>query len=360
MRIVKVNTKNNTYDIRIGPGLLSQMGQQLRDLGLPDKVIIITDSIVDDIYADTVEDHLKQNEFEALRLVIPPGENQKSLRSATSLYTKLCDAHAERSTPVIALGGGVIGDLAGFAAATYMRGIPLIQVPTTLLAQVDSSIGGKVAVNSGTLKNIIGAFYQPKLVISDINALKTLDSRQMGNGLAEIIKYGIIRDTNFFNYIEKNLDSIRALNNDIVEETIFRSVQIKTHFIELDEQDLGARQILNFGHTVGHGIESVSNFKISHGEAVALGMIAAAKISFNIGILERAELARLELLIKHAGLPFKIPSRKIDGIIQALSHDKKIVNGRIRFVLVQRIGDALMPQAIDIKTIEQTLFNWNE
>jgi 3-dehydroquinate synthase len=294
------------------------------------------------------------------RVVIPPGENQKSLRTAVNLYTRLCDTHAERTTPIVALGGGVIGDLAGFVAATYMRGIPIIQIPTTLLAQVDSSIGGKVAVNSGNLKNMIGAFYQPKLVISDINVLKTLDSRQMCNGFAEIIKYGIIQDANFFSYIEKNLDSIRALNNDIVEEAVFQSVQIKTHFIELDEQDLGNRQMLNYGHTVGHGIESASNFKISHGEAVALGMIAAAKISFNVSILEKAELTRISLLIKNAGLPFNIPTRKIDGIIQALRHDKKIVNGKIRLVLIKGIGNALMPQDVDIKTIEQTLINWNE
>jgi 3-dehydroquinate synthase len=360
MRIVKVNTRNNTYDIRIGLDLLEHTGQQLRDLGFSNKIIFITDTIVGNLYADKVEYNLKQNGFEVTSLVIPPGEKQKSLRSAGNLYIRLCVAHAERNTPIVALGGGVIGDLAGFVAATYMRGIPIIQIPTTLLAQVDSSIGGKVAVNSDNLKNMIGAFYQPKLVISDINVLKTLDSRQIGNGLAEIIKYGVIRDANFVSYIEKNLDSIRALNNDIIEETVSQSVQIKTHFIELDEQDLGARQMLNFGHTFGHGIESASNFKISHGEAVALGMIAAAKISFNIGILEKAELTRIGLLIKNARLPFKMPTRKIDGIIQALTHDKKIVNGKIKFVLIKGIGNALMPQDIDIKTIEQTLINWNE
>jgi 3-dehydroquinate synthase len=360
MRIVKIQTRDNTYNIRIGPNLLNQTGQQLRDLGFTDKVIIITDSIVNDLYANTVEDNLKQNGLEVSTLVIPPGENQKSLRTAANLYTKLCNVNAERSTPIVALGGGVIGDLAGFVAATYMRGIPLIQIPTTLLAQVDSSIGGKVAVNSGTLKNMIGSFYQPKLVISDISLLKTLDSRQIGNGLAEIIKYGIIRDANFFSYIENNIDSIRALNDGIVEEAIFRSVQIKTHFVELDEQDLSTRQILNFGHTVGHGIESASHFKISHGEAIALGMIAAIKISFNIGILEKAELIRLVSLIKYARLPFKMPSRKIDRIIESLSHDKKILNGRTRFILIEGIGNALMPQDIDIKTIEQALYNWNE
>ena len=193
------------------------------------------------------------------------------------MYSKLCDACVERTTPVLALGGGVIGDLAGFVASTYLRGIPLIQVPTTLLAQVDSSIGGKTAVDHGRLKNMIGTFYQPRLVFSDISLIKSLDGRQVGTGLAEVIKYAVIKDAAFFDYLEKNIDRVFAFDDKVLENIVYRSAKIKAEIVEKDEKDVGLRRSLNFGHTVGHAVESASNFSLSHGEAVALGMLAAAE-----------------------------------------------------------------------------------
>jgi 3-dehydroquinate synthase len=258
------------------------------------------------------------------------------------------------------LGGGVIGDLAGFVAATYLRGVPLIQIPTTLLAQVDSSIGGKVAIDHGQLKNKIGAFYQPKLVITDIATLKTLDTKTLIDGLAEVIKYAVIRDKEFLTYIEGNLDKIKSLDNKALEEIVFRSAKIKVEIVEKDEKDLGLRAILNYGHTVGHAIESASDFKVEHGKAVAIGMLAAAKISNRMGILDKNELLRLKSLIERAGLPTKIPNLKVKEIIQTIKHDKKILRGKIRFVLPKLIGRVFITDEVSLSLVEQILVDWNE
>ncbi|TET26403.1 MAG: 3-dehydroquinate synthase [Dehalococcoidia bacterium] len=351
---------SSSYDVHIGPGMLTQTGHWLMESGLSDRAVIITNPIVKELYGEALEQNLAREGFEAVTLQVPDGEEQKSLDTATSLYHELSKCYAERTTPIIALGGGVIGDLAGFVAATYLRGVPLVQIPTTLLAQVDSSIGGKVAVNHDQLKNKIGAFYQPKLVISDISTLKTLPDKEFANGLAEVIKSAVVWDREFFTYLEMNLDSLKALSDRELEEAVFRSVKIKAEVVEKDEKDLGLRSILNYGHTIGHAIETAADFGIGHGEAIAIGMIAAARISNRMGILDIKELNRLTDFIRRADLMIETPRLALERIIQAVRHDKKVMAGKIRFVLPKAIGDVFITDKVEPSLMEQVLVGFNE
>ncbi len=355
MKKVRVKLGSNSYHIHIGRGLLTQTGLKLKEIGFSDKLVIITDPTVRSLYGNTLKESLTGSGFKVLILEIPEGEEQKSLETAGRLYRELTDFYAERTTPLLALGGGVIGDLTGFVAATYLRGVPLIQIPTTLLAQVDSSIGGKVAVNHGLMKNKIGTFYQPRLVISDITTLKTLTAGELSDGLAETIKYGVIRDEELFTYLEENIDRIKGLDERTLETIVFRSAKIKAEVVGKDERDFGLRNILNYGHTVGHAIESVSDFKVRHGEAVAIGMLAAARISNRLGRLDKNELIRLKNLITGAGLPTAVPSLQLEGLMQAMKHDKKILQGKVRFVLPNSIGKVFITEEVSPSLIEQAL-----
>lgn len=360
MKRVRVRLGKNGYNVYIGFQLLTQTGARLRRLGFDGKLVIITDPTVRSLYGNSLRQSLAGNGFEVLMLEVPAGEEQKSLETASRLYQALTDFYAERTTPILALGGGVIGDLSGFVAATYLRGVPLVQLPTTLLAQLDSSIGGKVAVNHDNLKNKIGAFYQPKLVLSDITSLKTLPNGELSDALAEAIKYGAIRDAELFAYIEQNLEAIKALDDTALETIVTRAAMIKAEIVEKDERDFGLRNILNYGHTLGHALESVSDFRIRHGEAVAIGMVAAARISQLLGDFERKEVTRLSRVISGAGLPTSLPGLEINKLIQAMKHDKKNVRGNIRFVLLKSIGEAYTSDEVTPAIIEQTLANWNQ
>jgi len=355
MKKVRLRLGSNSYDICVGSGLLTQTGQQLKEIGFSDRLIIITDPIVKSLYGNTLKQSLASGGFKVIILEVPEGEEQKSLEAAGNLYSELSNFYAERTTPILALGGGVIGDLAGFVAATYLRGVPLIQIPTTLLAQVDSSIGGKVAVNHGQLKNKIGAFYQPRLVISDINALKTLPGEEFINGLAEVIKSAVVWDKEFFDFLERSLDKAKSLDDRALEEIVFRSARIKAEVVEKDEKDLGLRSILNYGHTVGHAIESALDFKIEHGRAVAVGMLVAGRISNKLGMLDKNELIRLEDVIGRAGLPTAVPNLKLEKVMQAIEHDKKVLRGKIRFVLPRAIGEVFITDEVSLSLIEQVL-----
>ncbi|MFH0768145.1 MAG: 3-dehydroquinate synthase [Chloroflexota bacterium] len=360
MKRVRVKLGTNSYSIHIGSGLLTQTVHLLKETGLGDKLVIITDPTVRSLYGNNLKQSLTSSGIKVVILEVPEGEDQKSLDTAGRLYQELTDFYAERTTPILAVGGGVIGDLTGFVAATYLRGVPLIQIPTTLLAQVDSSIGGKVAVDHGLLKNRIGAFYQPRLVITDITTLKTLTTGQLSDGLAEVIKYGVICDEELFAYLEENLELIRALDNKALETIVFRSAKIKAELVEKDERDFGLRNILNYGHTVGHAIESVSDFKVSHGKAVAIGMVVAARISNKLGILAENDAARIRNVIARADLPTKIPGFEPSRLIQAMGHDKKTLQGKIRFVLPESIGNASINDEVNLPLIEQTLVECNE
>lgn len=355
MKNIRVRLGRRSYNIRIGTGLLTQVGPMLKEMGYTDKAVIITDPTVKKLYGHSLKRSLTASGFKVALLEVPEGEEQKSLETAGRLYNELTEFYAERTTPILALGGGVIGDLAGFVAATYMRGVPLVQIPTTLLAQGDSSIGGKVAVNHGLLKNKIGAFYHPRLTISDISTLKTLSPRELSDGLAEIIKHGAILDGEFFSYLEENLDKIKSLDDQVLERVVSRSAKIKAGVVEKDELDLGLRNILNYGHTVGHAIESVSELKVWHGEAVAIGMLAEARISNRLGILTEDEVARIKNLIAQAGLPTELPSLELEKLIQAMKHDKKILQGKLRFALPKSIGEAFITDEVNASLIEQAL-----
>ena len=360
MRIIKVRLGSNSYNIHIGSGLLAQTGRLLEENGFAGKLVIITNPIVKRLYGNALKQSLARDGFKVTVLQVPDGEEQKSLEVAGRLYNELSDFYAERTTPVLALGGGVIGDLTGFVAATYLRGVPLIQMPTTLLAQVDSSIGGKVAVNHGRLKNRIGAFYQPRLVISDVSTLKTLPTKEFNGGLAEVIKYAVISDNDFFTYLETNLDQIKSVDERLLEEIVYRSAKIKAEIVEKDERDVGLRNILNYGHTVGHGIESASDFKVEHGKAIALGMLAAARISNKLGLLDKTELVRLKSLIRRADLATELPALEVEKIIQAIRHDKKILRGKIRFILPKALGKVFITDKVSLSLVQRVLVNWNE
>jgi len=355
MKKIKVALGSKSYEVYIGSGLLTQAGHWLSENGFSGKLVIITDTTVNKLYGEALGQRLTEDGFSVSTLLVPEGEEQKSLETAGRLYHELTGSHAERATPILALGGGVIGDLAGFVAATYLRGVPLVQIPTTLLAQVDSSVGGKVAVDHGQLKNMIGAFYQPRLVIADTNALKTLSAEELANGLAEVIKSAAIRDKNFFAFLEENFDRIKALDEKALEESVFQSVKIKAEVVGKDELDSGLRNILNYGHTIGHAIESVSDFSVGHGRAVAIGMLAAARISNKMGMLDENEVVRLKKVIEQAGLPTKMPDFKVAEIMQAMRHDKKVLRDKVRFVLLKSIGNVFITDEVSPSLVEQAL-----
>ena len=355
MRKVKVNLENRSYPVVVGDGVLKEAGSRLKELGIDDRLVIITNPVVQRLYGNGLKDSLLTDGFKVDVLMVADGEGHKSLDVAGGLYNELTAVYAERATPILALGGGVIGDLAGFVAATYLRGVPLVQIPTTLLAQVDSSIGGKVAVNHGKLKNKIGAFYQPRLVLSDTAVLKTLPPLEFANGMAEVIKSAVIRDRDFFAFIETNIGKIREMDEAVLEEVVFRSAGIKARVVEQDEDDLGLRNILNFGHTIGHAIETVSDFGVEHGQAVAMGMAAAAEIARRMGVLKDSELARLKIVIEGAGLPVGMLRLDTKKLIAAMRHDKKIVGGKVRFVLPRAIGDVFVTNEVDLSLVKEVL-----
>jgi len=355
MKTIDVRMGQNSYSIHIGSGILSQTGQRLKELGYGGKAVIITNPVVKKLYAVIVKQSLVDAGYQTKVLEVPDGEEFKSLESAGKLYQQLAEFGAERSTPILALGGGVIGDLAGFVAATYMRGAPSVQLPTTLLSQCDSSIGGKTAVNHGLLKNEIGAFYQPKMTITDISTLKTLPTEELTGGLSEVIKHAVIKDEQFFVYLEEHFDLIKALDDNVLETIVAKSAQIKAEIVESDERDMGLRNILNFGHTVGHAVESVTNFQVAHGQAVAIGMVAAAKIALELDILDSGNVTRLIKLLEKAGLITKLPLMEVKQVMQAMRYDKKVCHGKIRFVLPRTIGQVFITDDVSPAIVEKVL-----
>jgi 3-dehydroquinate synthase len=360
LRIVKVRLGRRGYDIRIGRELLGQVGLWLRPKLPSDKAIIITNPTVDRLYGDILKRSLGQAGYKPALLLVPEGEEHKSLDTAAKLYAGLQAVRADRTTPILALGGGVIGDLTGFVAATYMRGLPFVVLPTTLLAQVDSSIGGKTAVDHGPLKNNIGVFHQPSLVVSDTLTLPSLPPIEVSNGLGEVIKYAVIRDRALFSLIERNLDKIRSFDNLVLEEIVVRSASIKAVVVEKDEKDTGLRNILNFGHTIGHAIESASDFRIEHGQAVSIGMVSACIISNKMGIFKAKELARLKKLLLAAGLPVAVPRLDLARVIKAMEHDKKVRNGKMRFILPRSIGKVFISEDVSFALAIEVLERNNE
>ena len=353
MHILRVSPSR--YNVYIGPGAMDEIPGGLKLSRTGKRLFLVTNPAVFELHGFNLKEKLQAAGFEVETLIVPEGEDFKSLETAGSLYTELASLLAERSTPILALGGGVIGDLAGFVAATYMRGIPLVQIPTTLLAQVDSSIGGKTAVNHGKLKNQIGAFYQPSAVFSDSSVLRTLPPGHISNGLAEVIKSAVIGDPQLFRLLEQNMGQVLGLEQKTMDAVIARTAGLKARVVNKDERDKGLRNILNLGHTTGHAIETVTCYKINHGTAVAIGMMVAARISRRMGLFSERDLGRLTGVIMAAGLPTSMPDISTADVLDAVKHDKKVSAGRLKFILPVGIGKVTISDSVSLEMVAQAL-----
>ena len=357
MKTVKVELKKRSYNIVIGCGISSLLGRQIRVLGLGTDAFIITNSLVKNKFGRVLENALKASGISSRFRIIPDTEKSKSVETAAAVIKDLAVFDKGRKVFIIAFGGGVVGDLSGFVASIYKRGIPYIQIPTTLLAQVDSAIGGKTAIDLSTGKNLVGAFYQPRLVFSDVKFLRTLSPRQLKSGLAEVIKYGIIKDRELFSFLEENYKDILKMKQALLEFIVARCSKIKADIVSKDErEEKGLRTILNFGHTVGHAIETAAKFEsYNHGEAIAIGMLVAGDISVSLGLIDKITFGRIEKVISKIGLPLEINNIKLESIINAHYADKKFIGKRNRFVLTSGIGKAIIVENISLKIIKEAL-----
>jgi 3-dehydroquinate synthase len=332
-----------SYAIHVGAGLLRDAGPLLAPLLPRPRVVIVSNPVVAAHWLAPLNASLSAAGIACESILVPDGETHKSWATLHDLMTRLLEVHAERSTTLVALGGGVVGDLTGFAAAIYQRGMPFVQVPTTLLAQVDSSVGGKTGVNHPLGKNLIGAFHQPRAVVIDTDCLSTLPDRELAAGLAEVIKTAVIRDVPFFEWLETNVPRIKARDADALVHAVTESCRIKAQVVAADEREAGERALLNFGHTFGHAIETgVGYGEWLHGEAVAAGMVLAARLSQRLGLIAGADVERLRTLLQRAGLPVDAPRLGGERYLDLMGRDKKVVAGSIRFVLLRGVGDALV------------------
>lgn len=334
------------YPIHLQAGLLKQIGPLLKTAGFAAKALLVTNPTVAKWHLDPALKSLAAAGIKASVALVPDGENYKTLQSAELLYDAALEAGLDRYSPVLALGGGVIGDLAGFVAATYQRGVPLVQLPTTLLAQVDSSVGGKVAVNHPAGKNMIGAFYQPALVLIDPETLKTLPARELIAGMAEVVKYGVIWDRDFFAYLETHLLEALSLEPSVISRVIEQCCKIKALIVGQDEREHGVRTLLNLGHTLGHALESITDYAVyRHGEAVAVGMAAAGYLAEELGWWSESDCERMLHILRRTGLPLSIPAFEITALMELIAHDKKLIGDNVRWVLPRELGRAeICPQ----------------
>lgn len=359
MRSIKVNLDKKTsssYEIRIGSDILDRISLLIAKNHKRTNYIIVTDSNVAEIHGTAFLSALRGVGLEAHIIEFPAGEISKNISTVFSLVDKMLAIGVDRSSLLIALGGGVVGDLTGFLASIYMRHIPYLQVPTTLIGQVDSSIGGKTGVDIESGKNLIGTFYQPQAVFIDLNYLKTLPEKEFKNGLAEIIKYAAIDDEKMFRLLEENMEAIKENDQTLLLKIIENCCRIKKSIVEIDEKELGLRRILNFGHTIGHAIETQSNYEISHGQAVAMGMIAASRISVNTGHLDAASQKRLESLIIRADLPGRIPEEiSTAGIISRIKLDKKKKGETVHFILLKKIGMPFVDGGVSMDVVNDVI-----
>ena len=354
---ILVDLKDNSYTIAIGHGILGDIPRLIRPLGLGKDAVIISHPSIERLYGVKLSSTLKKAGYTVKILNVPQGEASKSASCALRLLNQISTYDVNKRIFIIALGGGVVGDLSGFVAAVYKRGVPYIQVPTTLLAQIDSSIGGKTAIDLETGKNLVGAFYQPRLVVADTGALKTLDKRQIRNGLAEAIKYGIIGDAKLFSFIEANYKKFLQGEVKVLNFVVRRCAQIKAEIVSEDEKETkGVRTILNFGHTVGHAVEAAGRYdQYHHGESVGLGMRVAARICVSLGFLTAPQERRINQLITSVGLPDKIAGIPLAKILDLMRHDKKFSAGHNRFVLTGSIGQVIVVNDIPEKLIIQAI-----
>jgi 3-dehydroquinate synthase len=342
MRTLTVDIKDQPYPIHIGAGLLDRADLITPHLAQK-RVAIVTNTTVGPLYSARLRAALAASGVESVEIVLPDGEVHKNWQTLNQIFDQLIEKRCERKTTLIALGGGVVGDMTGFAAATYQRGVPYIQIPTTLLAQVDSAVGGKTAINHPQGKNMIGAFYQPRLVLADTQTLDTLPQREFSAGMAEVIKYGLIRDLPFFEWLESNIEKIMRRDDDALIHAIYESCRNKAEVVAQDEKETGIRAILNLGHTFGHAIETATNYNTwLHGEAVAMGIMLAAKLSRQRGSLKQSDVERVGRILRKASLPISAPTLGLETYLHLMSYDKKVVNKKIHLVLLGRIGDGYL------------------
>ena len=353
---VPVNLGTRSYRIVIGVGALSAIGAELARLKVGRKVALVTDPAILALHGAVVTQSLGAASFDVTTVLLPEGERAKTLDVAASTWERFLDAGLNRSSTVVALGGGAVGDLAGFAAATYMRGVNLVQLPTTLLAQVDASIGGKTAIDHPRAKNLIGAFYQPRLVLADTAALLTLPERELRSGLAEVIKHGIVLDAAYFDEVERDSAALMKREPATLERIVAGSCRLKASVVERDEQEAELRHVLNYGHTIGHAIEAVTGYRrFAHGEAVSLGIAAEAGIAERLGLAEPATRARQLRLLEAVGLPVRGVGEAPERVVEALARDKKARDGRVPFVLAPEIGAFRLVFDVPTQTILDAL-----
>jgi 3-dehydroquinate synthase len=357
MQKIRLDLGERSYNIAIDSAQLKDIGKTLERFEFSKRLALVSNPTVFDLYGEIVSRSVRDEGFVLSEVIIPDGEEYKTLQWTEHIYSELLKARLDRKSAVIALGGGVIGDIAGFAASTYMRGIDFIQVPTTLLAQVDSSVGGKTGVNHPLGKNMIGTFWQPRLVWIDLDTLETLPEREFFAGISEIIKYGVIWDEDLFDFLDINRDLILKLDRQALTYVIKRSCEIKSEVVSRDEREAGLRAILNYGHTVGHAIETVTGYRrYLHGEAVAVGMVAEATIALSLGFMDKKELQRIKSLIESYGLASTLPdTADIDGILEAVQMDKKAVSGELKFILPERIGSVKIQGGVSAADLRKAL-----
>ncbi|PKM50271.1 MAG: 3-dehydroquinate synthase [Firmicutes bacterium HGW-Firmicutes-7] len=350
-----VNTKNKKYKIVINSNF-DGLYQEITKLNIPiSKIAIITDDIVDPLYSGQVIDHLKKSYPEISSFSFIHGEKSKNLNTISDIYAFMIDQKLDRKSLVIALGGGVVGDMAGFAAATYMRGIKFIQVPTSLLSQVDSSVGGKTGVDFNGYKNIVGAFYQPELVYINTSTLITLPNKEFNSGMAEVIKHGLILDQNYYNEIKNNIDKILDLDDEQLQILIYNSCKIKSQIVSEDEKEEGCRALLNFGHTVGHAVERLKNFELLHGECISIGFIAALYISNQLGEITESTIDNVKKLLETFELPTSVAGLDPTDIYHEMFHDKKTSNNQLNFILLTDIGNSYIDNLVEKETVMNAL-----
>jgi len=354
-RTIRVALQGHAYDITVRPGLIADAGSNLRALSKAGKAVVITDSNIPAATVSAVTDSLAAAGFAVTIATVPAGEEHKSVEHVLRLYDQILPLRIDRQTPIVALGGGVIGDMTGFVAATILRGVPFVQVPTTLLSMVDASVGGKTGVNHPVGKNLIGAFHQPIAVLIDPNVLKTLPERELRGGLAECIKHDLIRDADGFARLEKDIARALSLDMNYLTELVAHNVAIKARVVEADPFERGERAHLNFGHTFGHAIESISRYSYSHGESVALGMAAAARLGARLGMMSEGDERRIRGVISAAGLPVGGLTLDLGQVVDSMAFDKKVAGGKIRFVLLDGIGKAVVRDDVPTELVRDAV-----
>lgn len=353
---VKVDLPNNSYVIDIGCDILADIGQSLSEFKFSKQLLLITDDNVAPLYADTVKESLIQQGYIVDIFIIPAGESSKSFDMAKDIYTTAIKLGLDRKSAIIALGGGVVGDLAGYIASTYLRGIPFVQVPTSLLAQVDSSVGGKVAINHELGKNLIGSFYQPKKVIIDLKCLQTLPKREIISGMAEIIKYGFIYDKILFDYLVSGSDLLMDIDLESMAKVVARSCEIKADVVRQDEKEANLRAILNFGHTIAHAIESNTKYKLyTHGEAVGIGLYGAVLLSYYLEMVDLSVVEQAKEILQKFKLPLQAEQCTVEELFEILGRDKKAVNGKVKWILLDEIGKVIISDQVSEENIRKVL-----